>query len=231
MYEAISRQEISEREKRCIEIDLERTRPELEPEQREKLRKILTAVSNLNKDTGYCQGLNYLSAIVLYTIPNDETVFWIVIQLLKQYDYNEFYTPGMKGLLDYFTKIQILLSKHCPKLSHFFEKHCIMPNTYAMKWALTMFASQSSIENVSVIMDLFLQIGWDAILYISLALLSHFESNLIEKRPEDALVELDSIPVKFNLNTILSIAEKFLKTDHKIPLNVIQSGGFKLSGI
>jgi len=52
-----------------------------------KLFNVLKAYANIDKSIGYVQGLNYIVAIMLVYIEDEEDVFWCLYQLMIKYNW------------------------------------------------------------------------------------------------------------------------------------------------
>lgn len=201
-----------------IEIDLDRTRPVMKGEQKDSLRRVLRAFAAFNQEVSYVQGLNYLTATLLYYISSEEEVFWVLVQLIKRYSFIEYYKQGMPGLTSFFEVLQNGIEIHAKKLAEHFEQEGIATNMFAMKWALTLFGCQAEIEQTALIMDLFLQIGWDFPLNLGLALLINSEKEICQLPSEDILVYIEKLPatMKSEMDRILSMTSILMHRAQKL---------------
>lgn len=53
-----------------------------------KLFNVLKAYANYDTEVGYVQGLNYIVALLLFYIPDEESVFWCLIGLMNERNRN-----------------------------------------------------------------------------------------------------------------------------------------------
>lgn len=69
----------------------------------------------LNKDTGYCQGMGFVTALLLMYM-EEEDAFWVLVQLTNSYGMDAVWKPGLPGLQKSFFILDRLLHAHVPKL-------------------------------------------------------------------------------------------------------------------
>ncbi len=62
------------------------------------LRNVLYAFANDNPMIGYCQGMNYVAALLLIVTRDEERSFWLLKALTERL-LPDYYTPGIPGLL------------------------------------------------------------------------------------------------------------------------------------
>ncbi|KAJ4832845.1 hypothetical protein Tsubulata_001927 [Turnera subulata] len=78
---------VSEKWKGQIEKDLPRTfpgHPALDDDGRNALRRLLTAYARHNPSVGYCQAMNFLPALLLLLMP-EENAFWALMGIIDDY--------------------------------------------------------------------------------------------------------------------------------------------------
>ena len=84
-----------------IELDIKRTFPEdpffAEKSTLDSLRNILTAFSKRNLSVGYCQGMNFIGAILIKYL-SEEEAFWVLTQLIETILPLDYY-DSMAGVL------------------------------------------------------------------------------------------------------------------------------------
>lgn len=215
VYEMFAARELSDRVKEAIEKDLDRTVPAMKGEKKESLRRVLRALASFLHEIGYVQGLNYVAATLLYHVSSEEYAFWIMVQLFKRYSFTEYYRMGMPGLVAFFDVLTQGIQLHAPSLARHFESESILTNMFAMKWALTLFGCKAKLENSAAIMDIFLHIGWDFLISLSLSLLIDAQEALTKLPSEDILVYMETIPTNFALERILKLTSVLMHKTQK----------------
>ena len=66
-----------------------------------KLFNVLIAYANKDKEVGYTQGLNYIVALLLFFIKDEEQVFWCLYSLMQKRNWRQVYTfnfPKLKSM-------------------------------------------------------------------------------------------------------------------------------------
>ena len=215
LYEYFATKAIPDNVVNNIEKDLDRTVPAMRGENKESLRRVLHAVAAFSSEIGYVQGLNYLAATLLYHVQSEPYAFWIMVQLFKRYSFSEYYKRGMPGLISFFEVLDEGVKRHAPALASHFESESILVNMFAMKWALTLFGCKAKLEHSAAIMDIFLQIGWDFLINISLALLIESQEALCQLPSEEILVYIENIPCDFNLERVLRLTSVLMHKARK----------------
>ncbi|KAL0311162.1 UNVERIFIED_CONTAM: TBC1 domain family member 2A [Sesamum angustifolium] len=61
------------------------------------LRRVLVGYSFRDSDVGYCQGLNYVAALLLLVMKTEEDAFWMLAVLLEDVLVNDCYTNNLSG--------------------------------------------------------------------------------------------------------------------------------------
>ncbi|XVE72492.1 hypothetical protein DITRI_Ditri11bG0043400 [Diplodiscus trichospermus] len=136
---------------RQIDHDLPRTfpgHPWLDtPEGHAALRGVLVGYSFRDSDVGYCQGLNYVAALLLLVMKTEEDAFWMLAVLLENVLVNDCYTNNLSGCHVEQRVFKDLLAKKCPRYLRIklfylfiFEKNFIFfsymlkPGFILLKW-------------------------------------------------------------------------------------------------
>ena len=64
------------------------------------LFNILLAYANYDSQIGYVQGMNYIAAMLLMHIQDEESVFWCIIYLLNRKNWRMIYMEEMPKLME-----------------------------------------------------------------------------------------------------------------------------------
>ena len=101
---------------------------------------VLKCITIHSPETGYVQGMNYIgSTLMKYTTP--ENSFMIMISLFEEYGMKEWFKPGMEGLKKDFYILMSLQKKYMPALYKKMRDCNYIPQIYAQKWFITLFAA------------------------------------------------------------------------------------------
>ncbi|XP_065288793.2 TBC1 domain family member 1 isoform X2 [Dermacentor albipictus] len=178
----------------AILIDLGRTFPS-HPFYRDSLGagqlslyNLLKAYSLLDSQVGYCQGLSFVSGVLLLHM-TEEQAFGMMKHLLFHLGLRRQYKQDMGALqVQLYQLCRLLYSRHRELYQHL-DHFDIAPALYAAPWFLTLFASQFPLGFVSRLFDaVFLQ-GMEAVFKAALSLLSHFADTLMSCNSFESIME------------------------------------------
>lgn len=120
------------------------------------LYNILKCIALKNPQVGYCQGLNFVTGLLLLIIKNEEKIFWLMDTLITEI-LPDFYNPNMKAL----KAEQELLGQIVKwKLPDVHDHLRILGVPWALigtKWFICMYADVMPVETVLRI--------WDCVFY------------------------------------------------------------------
>ncbi|KAM5580472.1 hypothetical protein ABKV19_009956 [Rosa sericea] len=129
---------------RQIDHDLPRTfpgHPWLDtPEGHASLRRVLVVYSFRDSDVGYCQGLNYVAALLLLVMKTEEDAFWMLAVLLENVLVNDCYTNNLSGCHVEQRVFKDFLAKMCPRVAAHLEALEFDVSLVATEWFLCLFS-------------------------------------------------------------------------------------------
>ena len=146
------------------------------------LFNVLKAYSVHNPTLGYTQGMNSIVAVLLMYM-HEEDAFWTLDTLMTEplYGMNDLFVPGFPKLFLYFQILETLVRTKLPHLYAHFQKHDMIPATYATRWFLMMFIGQVPFYCVVRIWDIFLAEGNYIMFCVALALLKMYQRELLHR--------------------------------------------------
>jgi len=153
------------------------------------LFNVLKALSVLDPEVGYCQGLAFSAGLLLMHIEEDEA-FALLRHLLFTLDLRSQYLASMSGLQLKLYQFSRLLWDNNPVLSEHLSKLNMDPSLYATPWLLTLFASSFPLGFVARVFDLLFYDGSDAILKIAFSLLNFCERILLMSRSFESAMKV-----------------------------------------
>ena len=195
----------------------------------EKTEKNLQKLNNLlhciNKYLDeYCQGVNFIVGFLLkFTNYNEVKTFYIIkniISDIKGYFEDDF--PLLKKNMNIF---DLYFQELYPNLYNHFKKCEVYNEFWVGKWFQTLFTLSLSFNEVCIIWDILIIKGFDFIIYISLALISFFEKELLDlEDSSDILAYLkNALNPKLNPKEMISINKNQFEEGkyNIIPLNIV----------
>eukprot|EP00742_Colponemidia_sp_Colp-10_P005023 GILJ01005368.1.p1 GENE.GILJ01005368.1~~GILJ01005368.1.p1 ORF type:complete len:388 (+),score=28.74 GILJ01005368.1:122-1165(+) len=178
-----------------IGLDLGRTFPNVpffkDPESpgQTMLGRVLLAYSRYDPRVGYVQGMNFLTAFLLWHA-SEEDAFWLLVALMESFRLRSIFLPGFPGLALQCAHLSKLIQTHLPHLyRHMTNVECDI-QMFATDWFFTLFTSMVPLTAVTLFMDDFFTRGWKSFFQLALTILSKLQSDLIQLDDVGAMVQL-----------------------------------------
>jgi len=173
-----------------IHLDTPRTFPSNEWVQsqqgQDSLCRVLLAFAQHNPQVGYCQGMNYLAAMLLVSLNKDEeAAFWVLASLIADDDnailYQGMYASDLTGTHVEMRSLRELVDVKLPRLAnHLDDLKCDM-SLLATDWFLCLFATALPPECAARVWDALFNEGPKVLFRVALALLKIAEIKLLER--------------------------------------------------
>jgi len=162
-----------------IEADVHRSFPNATikdavdtPEKLASLYNVLHAYSVLDKLVSYCQGMNYMVAVLLMFM-EEEDAFWVLVNIMFHYGMSGLYRDDTAVLANYLNLFHECARQHYPRLINHFDEQGYVPHMYVTEWFTTLFVYRLPLVTVVRIWDFFFTCGQEGLFKIGLALLAH----------------------------------------------------------
>ena len=91
-----------------------------------KLFNVLKAYANYDNEVGYVQGINYIVAMLLFYIPDEEHVFWCLCSLMAKRQKRALFTPGFPRLLQLLQILDDKMSAEFPEIKQHLESNSLV---------------------------------------------------------------------------------------------------------
>mmetsp|Transcript_2392 Transcript_2392/g.2675 ORF Transcript_2392/g.2675 Transcript_2392/m.2675 type:complete len:274 (+) Transcript_2392:25-846(+) len=193
-----------------IRNDIHRTFHHFNKTKQEGLYQVLRAYAHFNPDVGYCQGMNFIAGVILENLP-PEKCFWVFLQFMRKLGLASLFMPGLPGLEEKLRAFKIVQGRFLPKLLEHFEGLGLEGLVFANKWFLTLFGCKYDIVTLTKFFDAFLVFGWNSMYALSLAILQHKQTELLQcDNIGDAFVLLETAPSELPFIKITTLASTFL---------------------
>ncbi|XXG44792.1 hypothetical protein AAC387_Pa02g0050 [Persea americana] len=168
---------------RQIDHDLQRTfpgHPWLDtPEGHASLRRVLVGYSFRDSDVGYCQGLNYVAALLLLVMKTEEDAFWMLAVLLENVLVSDCYTDNLSGCHVEQRVFKDLLAKKCPRIAAHLEALEFDVSLVATEWFLCLFSKSLPSETTMRVWDVLFNEGAKVLFHVALAIFKMNEEELL----------------------------------------------------
>lgn len=179
-YDELLAQEISLESATDIEKDVARTFPSTKRFNSEQgqssLRNVLRAYAAYDPEIGYCQGMNFLSGLLLMFLPTEAQAFGALVVIMQERGLQKFYSVDMSLLQVQLWQLGRLISH---KLAMHMESCGVLPVLYGASWLMTCFSADFPTSFSSRILDVMLAGCCDAaLLKVAVTLLKRCEKRV-----------------------------------------------------
>jgi len=211
-----------------IEADVHRSFPNATikdavdtPEKLASLYNVLHAYSVLDKLVSYCQGMNYMVAVLLMFM-DEEDAFWVLVNIMYHYGISGLYRDDTPVLADYMELFHYCAKQRYPRLINHFDEQGFVANMYVTEWFTTLFVYRLPLYTVVRVWDFFFTYGQEAMFKIGLALLAYCDDLVgvpMEPLADSLKAKLASltaeqiIPVAFAISLPQEVKNKLVDND------------------
>lgn len=143
------------------------------------LRRVLVGYSFRDSDVGYCQGLNYVAALLLLVMKTEEDAFWMLAVLLENVLVNDCYTTNLSGCHVEQRVFKDLLAKKCSKIAAHLEAMEFDVSLVATEWFLCLFSKSLPSETTLRVWDVLFYEGAKVLFHVALAMFKMKEGQLL----------------------------------------------------
>ncbi|XP_028756756.1 TBC1 domain family member 2A-like isoform X1 [Neltuma alba] len=143
------------------------------------LRRVLVGYSFRDSDVGYCQGLNYVAALLLLVMKTEEDAFWMLAVLLENVLVNDCYTNNLSGCHVEQRVFKDLLAKKCPRITAHLEALEFDVSLVATEWFLCLFSKSLPSETTLRVWDVMFYEGAKIMFNVALAIFKMKEDELL----------------------------------------------------
>ncbi|KAF2284843.1 hypothetical protein GH714_031095 [Hevea brasiliensis] len=139
----------------------------------------LVAYSFRDSDVGYCQGLNYVAALLLLVMKTEEDAFWMLAVLLENVLVNDCYSNNLSGCHVEQRVFKDLLVKECPRIAAHLEELEFDVSLVATEWFLCLFSKSLPSETTLRVWDVLFFEGAKVLFHVALAIFKMKEEELL----------------------------------------------------
>lgn len=172
-----------------IDLDVPRTFPNNQWIQSSvgqvSLQRVLYAFSGIHQEIGYCQGMNYIAAMLLIVLEYDEEMaFWTMTRLIGHDGshgilYENVHASTLSGCHVEMRSLETIVAKKLPKLAHHMGVIECDFSMVSTEWFLCLFATSLPPETVARVWDILFCEGPKILYRIALAILKTHEDELL----------------------------------------------------
>ena len=177
----------------------------------------------------YCQGMNFIIALIFDIVNNEEETFYILKSFFINTKYGTIFKDGLSKLKDYFIILEKLIYLYLPKIFHKLIDNNIQVNVFSSPFFVTLFTNiyyfhqDNANKFLLHSLDDFILEGWCSVFSTIICIFKYFEKKILNLKGEEL--------IKFIVNDIgkshLFINENYitfykLKKQHWINNELIQ---------
>ena len=99
------------------------------------LRRILRAYSVYDSDVGYCQGMNFIAAMLLTFLPEEES-FWMLVVVMNEdpYKLRDLFSRELTGTHEVLYIADSLIGQFLPALYEHLENEQVHVSMFVTQW-------------------------------------------------------------------------------------------------
>jgi hypothetical protein len=194
-----------------IERDIDRTFPkhvlftEKDGVGQMSLRKVLRWYAALDTEVGYCQGMGFVAGLFLTYMPEDKAFFTFYATLTRRKcPLRMIFLPKLVEMQVMLHVIDRLGQLFLPRLWQHFTSEGVHVTMFFTEWAMAFFCRGFSFELVTRMWDVLLLEGRLKMVYrVSLAILQHVESRLLELKFDKIIGMLRDLPNRIDSHRVM----------------------------
>lgn len=147
-----------------------------------KLEEVLLAYSRRNKEVGYCQGMNLITACLLLIMPTAEDAFWLLTSIIENILPQGYYDHSLLASRADQQVLRHYVAEILPKLSAHLDDLGIELEALTFQWFLSVFTDCLSAEALFRVWDVVFctNDGSTFLFQVALALLKLNEQQLLQ---------------------------------------------------
>ncbi|CAK9221019.1 unnamed protein product [Sphagnum jensenii] len=197
---------------RQIDHDLGRTFP-MHPwidsaDGRAALRRLLVAYSFRDSRVGYCQGMNFVAAMLLLVMKTEQDAFWMLAVLLENVLFNDCYAENLYGCHVEQRVFKDMFKKKFPRLAAHLDKIEFDVSLVTTEWFLCLFAKSLPSETTMRVWDVMFNEGANTLCIVALAIFKMKEEELIRTKHVGEVMKVlhDATDHAYNPDELLTVA-------------------------
>lgn len=131
------------------------------------------AYANYDNEVGYVQGMNYIVALLLFYLPDqEENIFWGLHQLMQHRNWRLVYTHNFPKLKSITTLLENRIQSEYPKvLKHMKANYMEVEGTFSPHF-MTLYVYLTPVEIATRLFEIFLLDGESALLRLLLKMIA-----------------------------------------------------------
>eukprot|EP01121_Diplochlamys_sp_Union-15-3_P013078 TRINITY_DN4012_c0_g1_i1.p1 TRINITY_DN4012_c0_g1~~TRINITY_DN4012_c0_g1_i1.p1 ORF type:complete len:506 (+),score=63.25 TRINITY_DN4012_c0_g1_i1:314-1831(+) len=183
LVQSASDMSIKNSDREQIMKDINRTFPRnhlFSAERKESLRRVLLAYSERNKRIGYCQSMNFICAMLLMIL-REEQAFWVLSAIMEDILPPQYHSIGMLDMHLDQRVLWELIGHKLPRLRRYLEEHSIPLTLICSGWFLPLFVTVLPTETLLRLWDVFFHEGLKVLFRVALSIFKLNEEEILKQ--------------------------------------------------
>jgi len=173
--------------------DLTRTYPNhrkfRSPAGRDELHRVLHAFARHAPRICYCQGLNFIAALFLIVLNDEERAFWALACAMESLGVEGYYVDHMALLRADMRVLDEVLALRCPKTSRCLQTQKVDLTSICSEWYLTWFAKCMPVSTTLRVWDALFFEGFKVLFRVSVGIFKRVEAEILGCPGFDQIME------------------------------------------
>ncbi|KAJ8528382.1 hypothetical protein K7X08_022074 [Anisodus acutangulus] len=131
------------------------------------LRRVLVAYSFRDSDVGYCQGMNYVAALLLLVMKTEDEAFWMIAVFLENVLVSDCYSKNLSGCHVEQRVFKDLLNKKAPRIAAHLDALEFDVSLVCTEWFLCLFAKSLPSETTLQVWDVHFNEGENLLFHMN----------------------------------------------------------------
>jgi hypothetical protein len=136
-----------------------------------KLFNVCKAYANYDKEVSYVQGLNYIVALMLIYIQDEEAVFWCLVHLMNHKNWRLVYTNNFPKLRSMCRVLEERMQHEFPRVLRHLKQNGLETEGTFSAHLMTLYVYLTPIEIATRLFELFILDGESALLQVLLRMI------------------------------------------------------------
>ncbi|CAG9324101.1 unnamed protein product [Blepharisma stoltei] len=155
-----------------------------------QLSKILIALAYVKPHIGYCQGLNFIAAIILKVVQNEEDAFYALLGIIKSWNLENMFVSGVPDLTLREYQVSYYFKTMIPDLYAHFRRINFSNGFFISRCILTIFSADLPFDTLVKIWDCIFIGNWKVIVRTECAILRELKPIFLDLNLEEISIYL-----------------------------------------
>ena len=159
-----------------------------------KLKNLLTAYSNYNKEIGYAQGLNFIFGNAIFYFMKEEEVFVFIDGLINKYGLNKYFCISYNNKLEErLENLGKFLERFLSDLLEFFNDNFLTHQFFTANWVITLLSTVLDRECCTVVWEFMILFGWKFFYFLIASILLFYKKEIMFENPRNLSIKMKNL--------------------------------------